>query len=263
MINKTENTPTMKDIARIAGVTQATVSYVINGSEDISETVKKKVLDTAEELGYIPNLVARNLKKRKTNTIGIIVPDVMNSYYSEMIKYNERIIRERNYFTFICNTMHDAEIEDWYTISLIQQKVAGVIICYGLTNRECYKKLYKHNIPFVVIDGDTDMEEETPCIFVNHIKGSFLVVKHFISMGITDIAYCSEPLYNIALRNRYEGFRNALREFGLAENSDRIYIANEKNEYEKIEVAILQQKKYFLKANQAAYMRQMTRWHLA
>lgn len=247
MINKTENTPTMKDIARIAGVTQATVSYVINGSEDISETVKKKVLDTAEELGYIPNLVARNLKKRKTNTIGIIVPDVMNSYYSEMIKYNERIIRERNYFTFICNTMHDAEIEDWYTISLIQQKVAGVIICYGLTNRECYKKLYKHNIPFVVIDGDTDMEEETPCIFVNHIKGSFLVVKHFISMGITDIAYCSEPLYNIALRNRYEGFRNALREFGLAENSDRIYIANEKNEYEKIEVGYIAAKEILSK----------------
>ena len=155
-MKKALKTPTMKDIARITGVTQATVSYAINDSEDISETVKKRVLDTADELGYIPNLVARNLKKRTTNTIGIVVPDVMNSYYNEMIKYNEKITRELDYFTFICNTMHDADIEDWYIISLIQQKVAGVIICYGLTNRECYKKLYKHNIPFVVIDDEVN-----------------------------------------------------------------------------------------------------------
>jgi len=240
MNQKTEKAPTMKDIARIAGVTQATVSYVINGSEDISEAVKKKVLDTAEKLGYIPNLVARNLKKRKTNTIGIIVPDVMNSYYSEMIKYNERIIRESEYFTFICNTMHDAQIEDWYIISLIQQKVAGVIICYGLTNRECYKKLYQHHIPFVVIDDETGIEgAEAPCVLVNHKKGSLLAVKHFVSMGIKNIAYCSEPLYNMALRDRYEGFNMAIKEFGLEENSDRIYIAKEDNEYEKIELGYI------------------------
>ena len=61
----------------------------------------KKVLDTAEELGYIPNLVARNLKKRKTNTIGIIVPDVMNSYYSEMIKYNERISGAKLFYIYL------------------------------------------------------------------------------------------------------------------------------------------------------------------
>ncbi len=107
----------MRDIADIAGVTQATVSYVLNDSEDISEAVRKKVLDAAEKLGYIPNMVARNLKKRKTNTIGIIVPDVMNSYYNEMIKYAEKISRERGYFTFICNTMHDPVIEDWYIVS--------------------------------------------------------------------------------------------------------------------------------------------------
>jgi len=237
MLKKISKTPTMKDIASIAGVTQATVSYVINGSEDISEAVRKKILDTAEELGYIPNLVARNLKKRKTNTIGIIVPDVLNSYYGEMIKYNEQITRENGYFTFISNTMHDSEIEDWYIIALIQQKVAGVIICYGLTNRVCYKKLQKHNIPFVVIDDEINESDlEIPCILVNNIKGSNLVVRHFISSGIKDIAYCSEPLYNTALRERYEGFKRAMEESGLTINNNMVYIAKENNEYEKIEL---------------------------
>src|SRR4030042_33752 len=249
MLKKISKTTTMKDIASIAGVTQATVSYVINGSEDISEAVRKKVLDTAEELGYIPNLVARNLKKRKTNTIGIIVPDVLNSYYSEMIKYNEQITRENGYFTFISNTMHDSEIEDWYIIALIQQKVAGVIICYGLTNRVCYKKLQKHNIPFVVIDDEINESDlEIPCILVNNIKGSNLVVRHFISFGIKDIAYCSEPLYNMALRARYEGFKRAMEESGLTINNNMVYIAKENNEYEKIELGYIATKEILAKA---------------
>lgn len=237
MNKEAHKAPTMKDIAHLAGVTQATVSYVLNNSEFISDKVKKRVLDAADELGYIPNLVARNLKVKKTNTIGILVPDVMNSYYSLMMRYNEKITRELGYFTFICNTMHDVEIEDWYIVALIQQKVAGVIICYGLENRECYKKLRKHNIPFVVIDDQLSEDEgDGPCILVNNIKGSFLVVQHFFSLGIRDIAFCSEPLYCIALRERYEGFIQAMQEFGLQVNKDTVYISNKNYEYEKIEL---------------------------
>ncbi len=249
MTKKISKTPTMRDIAKMAGVTQATVSYVINNSEDVSETVKKRVLDAADELDYIPNAVARNLKKRTTNTIGIIVPDVMNSYYDEMIKYAEKITRERGYFTFICNTMHDADVEDWYIISLIQQKVAGVVICYGLTNRECYKKLHKHNIPFVDIDDVSDSAEwDAPCVLVNNIKGSFLAVQHFISLGIKEIAYLSEPLYNIALRDRYEGYLRAMKEFGLEINDEIIYIAKKDSEYEKIQFGYIATREILSKA---------------
>jgi DNA-binding LacI/PurR family transcriptional regulator len=233
-------TPTMRDIARIAGVSQATVSYVINNSNDISEAVRKNVLDAADRLGYIPNFVARNLKIRKTNILGIIVPDVMNNYYNEMIKYAEEMARGMGYFIFICYTMHNKDIEDWYVISLIQQKVAGVIICYGLTNRDCYKKLQKYNIQFVVIDDElNEVEGTAPSILVDNIKGSFLAVKHFISSRIKDIAYCSEPLYSYALRDRYRGFILAMNESGLNINKDMIYIADKKNEYEKIELGYI------------------------
>jgi LacI family transcriptional regulator len=235
MKRKTHKSPTMNDVAKAAGVTQATVSYVLNNTGEISEPVKKRVLDAADELGYILNVVARNLKLNKTNTIGIIVPDVMNSYYSEMIKFTEKITREHGYFTFICNTVHDAEVEDWYITALIQHKVAGVLIGYGLTNRASMQKLRNYNVPFVVIDDELEEEfTESSCVLMNNIKGSFLAVQHLISLGITDIAFFSEPLYNFALRHRYQGFKLAMDQLGLQLNEDMVYIADQETDHDKI-----------------------------
>jgi DNA-binding LacI/PurR family transcriptional regulator len=223
--------PTMVDVAKAAGVTQATVSYVLNNRGDISEPVKKRVLDAAEELGYIPNIVARNFRMSKSNTVGILVPDVTNSYYNELIKHTETITREQGYFTFVCNALHDPELEDWYITSLIQNKVAGVIIGYGLTNRECTHKLDKYNVPYVVLDDDIDEDSaETPCILMNNIKGSFLAVQHFVSLGIVEIAYISEPMYCLALRHRLEGFKQAMEQFGLS--CPVICITEVKGEYD-------------------------------
>lgn len=236
MKKKTNKPPTMNDVAQAAGVTQATVSYVLNNSNEISEPVKKRVLEAAEQLGYIRNSVARNLKLKRSNTVGIIVPDVTNSYYSQMIKYTEKIIREHGHFTFICITMHNPELEDWYITSLIEQKVAGVVVCYGLANEQMLKKFVSYNVPFVVLDGDLQGEQiEAPCVLVNNIKGSFLAVQQFVSLGITKIAFCSETTYNKALKDRYEGFMLAIKEFGLQKQLQHIYIAPEDVEqYDKI-----------------------------
>jgi LacI family transcriptional regulator len=228
MKKRTNKPPTMNDVAKVAGVTQATVSYVLNNSGDISEPVKKRVMEAAEQLGYIRNNVARNLKLRRSNTVGIIVPDVTNSYYSEIIKYTEKIIREQGQFTFICITMHKPELEDWYITSLIEQKVAGVVVCYGLANEKLLKKFVTYNVPFVVVDDDLQVEQiEAPCVLVNNIKGSFLAVQQFVSLGMSKIAFCSESTYNHALKDRYEGFLLAIKEFGLQKHLQHVYIANE------------------------------------
>jgi DNA-binding LacI/PurR family transcriptional regulator len=223
----------MQDIAKAAGVTQATVSYVLNDRGEVSEPVRKRVLDTANQLGYIPNLVARNFRMSKSNSIGIIVPDVMNSYYSEIIKHTEIISREHGYFFFVCNALHDPELEDWYVTSLVQNKVAGVIIAYGLTNRDALHKLQRHEVPFVVLDDE--LEEayaDMTCILMNNIKGSLLAVQHFVSLGVSNIAYVTEPLYNLALRHRLEGFQQAISQFGL--HCPAVYIAEDAGEYDKI-----------------------------
>ncbi len=231
MKKRTNKPPTMNDVAKLAGVTQATVSYVLNSSGDISEPVKKRVFEAAEQLGYIRNSVARNLKLRRSNTVGIIVPDVTNSYYSEIIKYTEKIIREHGLFTFICITMHKPELEDWYITSLIEQKVAGVMVCYGLANEKLLHKFGTYNVPFVVMDDNLQEEHiEAPSVLLNNIKGSFLAVQQFVSLGLSKIAFCSESTYNRALKDRYEGFLLAIKEFGLQKHLQHVFIANEESE---------------------------------
>ena len=228
MKKKTDRPPTMNDVARASGVTQATVSYVLNNSGDISEPVKQRVKEAAEQLGYIRNSVARNLKLRTANTIGIIVPDVTNSYYSEIIKYTEKIIRESGHFAFICITMHNPQLEDWYTTSLIEQKVAGVVVCYGLSNADVLRKFLTYNIPFVVLDDDAQGNNiDAPCVLVNNIKGSFLAVQQFVSLGISKIAFCSESTYNLALRDRHMGFVLAMKAFSLESQLQHVYIAGD------------------------------------
>lgn len=218
----------MNDVAKAAGVSQATVSYVLNKTGEISETVTKRVLEETERLGYIRNSMARGLKMKRANTIGIIVPDVTSSYYSDIIKHAEKIMREWGYFTFICITMHNPEIEDWYITSLIEQKVAGVLVCYGLANKISLKKFVNYLVPFVVLDDDLQQDQvDAPCVLVNNIKGSFLAVQHFVSLGISRIAFCTEPIYNKALQDRYDGFMIAIRDFGLQRHLQHVYIGSD------------------------------------
>ena len=248
---KTDRPPTMNDVAKASGVTQATVSYVLNNSGDISEPVKQRVKEAAEQLGYIRNSVARNLKLRTANTIGIIVPDVTNSYYSEIIKYTEKIIRESGYFAFICITTHNPQIEDWYTTSLIEQKVAGVVVCYGLSNADVLRKFLTYNVPFVVLDDDAQGNNiDAACVLVNNIKGSFLAVQQFVSLGISKIAFCSETTYNLALRDRYMGFVLAIKAFSLESQLQHVYIAGEEvDQNDKIMLGYHAAEEIFAKSN--------------
>lgn len=241
----------MNDVAKAAGVSQATVSYVLNSTGDISEPVKRRVLESAEKIGYIRNSVARNLKLKKSNTVGIIVPDVTNSYYSEMVKITEKIIRENGHFTFICITMHNQTLEDWYITSLIEQKVAGVVVGYGLSNTDLLNKFVTYNVPFVVLDDDTQIEHiETSCVLVNNIKGSFLAVQQFVSLGITEIAFCSESTFNHALKDRYDGFMQAMKEFGILNQLQHVYIAaRDEDQYDKIALGYKAAEEILAKSN--------------
>jgi len=228
MKKKVNRPPTMNDVAKASGVSQATVSYVLNNTGDISEPVKKRILEEADRLGYIRNSMARSLKMKRGNTIGIIVPDVTNSFYSDIIKHTEKIMREWGYFTFICITMHNPQIENWYITSLIEQKVAGVIVCYGLANESALKKFMNYAVPFVVLDDDLQQElADAPCVLINNIKGSFLAVQQFVSLGISKIAYCTEPIYNKSLQDRYDGFMQAIDQFGLQQSLQHVYIGDE------------------------------------
>ena len=124
--------PTMKDVAKLAGVSQPTVSHVINGTAPISGSVVKRVNEAIEQLGYIPNATAKSLKSRKSQIIGIIVPDVAIRFYAEMVKAIEMRLRKQGFMMFLCNTLYSNQLEHDYVRTLIQHNALGVIVGYSL-----------------------------------------------------------------------------------------------------------------------------------
>jgi len=227
--------PTMKDVAASAGVSQPTVSHVLNGTASISEEVTERVLKAIEDLRYVPNMVAKNLKQKKTDTIAFIIPDIDSGYYAQLAKGVEERAREHGFITFLCNTFYNPELESRYIMNLIQHKAEGIVIGYGMVKEEVYREIYKYNIPFIIVDDSATVERYcVPSVEIDNIKGSYLAVQHLHDAGAKKLCFASEPLYNKTLRNRFEGFKRAMDEFGYEVSQDQLFI--ESVEYNKMEM---------------------------
>lgn len=225
----------MKDVAKLAGVTQPTVSNVVNGSESVSVQVKERVLKAIDQLGYVPNALAKGLKQQKTNTVGLIIPDIDSGFYSEIAKGVEESLRNSGYITFLCNTLYKSELEKLYLNALIQQNVAGIIVAYPLVDQKIYARFKKYNIPLVVLDDKVEEEEFViPSVEMNNLNGSKLAIDHLFRTGAKKICFASEPLFSRALKLRYEGFRQAMKRYDL--NLDENLILIENNQYDKIKM---------------------------
>ncbi|NSJ92685.1 LacI family transcriptional regulator, partial [Coprococcus sp. MSK.21.13] len=123
---------TMMDIAKIANVSKTTVSMVINNRDSgISKETRKKILDIAEELNYIPNSLARSLSTKKSGTIGIILPDITNPYFSEMARAIEDVANSLGHNVIFCNTDNEEIKEEKYTRLLLSKAVDGIIFISG------------------------------------------------------------------------------------------------------------------------------------
>ena len=227
--------PTMKDVAKLAKVSQPTVSHVINGTASISENVVKRVNEAIETLGYIPNAMAKGLKTRKSQIIGIIVPDVGMRFYGEMVKAIEILLRERGFMIFLCNTFYDRQLECDYIQTLIQHNVLGVITGFGLIDEKSYTLLVKHNIPTVMLDStNPDVGYN---VYVDNEKMAHMAVSHLYDVGARTISYCSEPMACILLEARHAYFKKAVEEFGLVFDERLCFIAqNQYDEYNKMKM---------------------------
>lgn len=216
--------PTMKDVAKLAGVSQPTVSHVINGTAPISDSVVKRVNEAIEQLGYVPNAMAKGLKTQKSQIIGIIVPDVGIRYYGEMVKAIEILLRKKGFMIFLCNTFYNGQLERDYIQTLIQHNVLGVITGFGLTDEKSSLLLKKHNIPTVMLDS-SDLEGKGYSVCVNNELVAHMAVSHLYDVGARVISYCSEPMGLHVLEMRYTYFKKAVEEFGLEFDEKRCFIA--------------------------------------
>jgi LacI family transcriptional regulator len=232
---KKEKKVTMSDIANMANVSQSTVSHVINKTAPISEKIKNRINELIIKLNYIPNSKVRSPRIKKIATIGLIIPDVRNSFYTETIMSIEEALVENGYSTIFCNTCYNKDQEETIINTLIQKNVDGIIICYGLLEKKLYKVIFRHSIPLVVIDDIVEIDGVViPSIEVNNISGSKMAVEHLYNIKSKNVCFASEPLFNKSAKLRYEGFQIAMKEFGNKIGKQFIHI--ESSQYNKLEM---------------------------
>jgi LacI family transcriptional regulator len=228
--------PTMKDVARLAGVSQPTVSHVINGTASISDSVVKRVNEAIEQLGYVPNAMAKGLKTHRSSIIGILVPDVGIRYYGEMVKAVEALLRKRGFMVFLCNTFYSGQLEREYIQTLIQHNVLGVVSGSDFIDERSVSLLKKHSIPVVMLDS-REYNDECINVRVDNEMLARMAVSHLYDVGARVISYCSEPLGVAVLEKRYQYFKMAVEEFGLEFDDKRCFIAqNVYDDYNKMKM---------------------------
>lgn len=209
---------TIKDIARMAGVSAVTVSRAINNKPDIGNETKNRILNIAKELGYTPDSLAKSLVTRITNTIGILVPDTLDPFYPEVIQGIADECRQRGFSIILCHTQRSPDRELEYIRLLKGMRVEGMLL-YPVQEDDRYIQVLKNMpIPYVLLNRHTDALE---CDYVmnDNVYGAYLAVSHLIHRGHRQITYiCAKPGVSSG-RERIKGARKAMKENGLPSTS--------------------------------------------
>jgi LacI family transcriptional regulator len=204
---------TINDIAERAGVSLTTVSRVLNDSKHVKQETKEKVLSVIKELKYTPSAIARSLSKSKTNTIGVIVPEINNQYYGEAIQGISQIADKYDLNIILCNTEESIEKEVKALKLLKEQRIRGIIITPTSVeddlNSEYLRVMEEIGIPVVLLDGHVKYSNFSG-VFVDNIKGAYEGVEALIEAGHKKIAIITGRMNSDAAQNRLIGYKRAL-----------------------------------------------------
>ncbi|MCL5986817.1 MAG: LacI family transcriptional regulator [Actinobacteria bacterium] len=226
---------TSKDVAKLAGVSRATVSHVVNKSKYVSKELKLRVEQAMKELAYHPDAIAKSLKARKTHTIGVVIPNIMSPFYPPVVKGIEDVARESGYQIFICSTEEDFEMEEERLKALYEKRVDGLIIVPVRDRRGFFfDTLLGKNVPIVLLDrkiGGIDVDT----VSSDNYDGAYAAVRHFLSLGYKNIAIVAMPLHMVPGKERLEGYKKALQEHGLSVVDNYVKVGNvsEESGYER------------------------------
>ena len=207
---------TMKRIAKDLGVSITTVSKALNNHDDIGHATRTRVLAKVAELGYQPNAVARSLTTRRTHTLGIVIPDLMHSFFVEIVAGIEKTASARGYGLLLCSSNEDAHKERAELEMLRQRQVDGVVLASANAsgNTDVLRRLTGVGVGLVMIDRDDHPEVECDRVVTDDEQVGWLATEHLIAQGRRGIAHISGPSV-VHAKRRAEGYRGSLRAHGL------------------------------------------------
>lgn len=202
----------IKDIAELSGVSVATVSRVINDNGRFSEDTRKKVLKVIKQTGYQTNFSAKNLRMNKSFSVGILIPDISNHFFANVVQKIEKILFKRGYSTFICNTARDEDKELAYLKMLESKGVDGLIIISGAKAFDISKMNSSNKIPFVCIDRKPKDRDNTVFIGSDNYQGALDATNSLFDAGCEYPVIASHDHYSSTAVDRINGFKDSLRE---------------------------------------------------
>ncbi len=214
---------TIKDVARLAGVSISTASRALSEKIFVEPETKKKVLQAVADLNYRPNYLAKGLKEGKTGILALIIPDVGNMYYPQMIKYFEKHVAQNGYTLMLFNTNEDVEQEKKAIESIKKWYADGVIVLASTSEVAHFLSLNNDRIPMVLVNRVTS--EDVSCVSIDHEAGAYDMMKYLISEGHSKISVVFRGFDNAIYRLRYEGTVRALREAGLGD-TEKYFVFN-------------------------------------
>jgi LacI family transcriptional regulator len=214
---------TIKEVAEHAKVSVATVSRVVNNSGYVSADLRSRVEDAMHLLSYKPSALARSLRRQETHTIGVLVTQLNQPFFSILTFAMEKTLFSRDYRTLICSSEEDALKEAAYIDILLRQRVDGVILVPTGHNIDSVSRLQQANIPVVLIDRDL------PSLAINRVLcdnfgGGYAAAQHLLGLGHRRIAMIGGPAYSRVMQTRIEGARQAIRDFGAPYDPNLIVI---------------------------------------
>ena len=207
----------IRDVARIAKVSPATVSRVMNGTANVDEDKRKRVLEAIDETGFVPNEVARSLFKKSAKLIGLILPSIENPFFAQLAGSIERKADKHGYRLVLCNTGSSVEKEKAAMQMLISMNADGIILT--TSNEEIREYTSKCNIPVIVTDRSFNGSDSLKYVHCNHYQGGRMAAEHLISCGCKSIVCIKGPQEISSAKDRYLGYRDVCQEKGIREQT--------------------------------------------
>ena len=235
----------LKDVAKRANVSITTVSRYLNKTAIVSPEKIKRIQEAIDELNYKPNLIARSLKLKSSNTVGLVFPDIKDPFFSVLVDVAEGIAHENDYNVILCNTDYDSDKERIYIEVLKKRLVDGYIILPAVTNNKYNYEILKDE-KVVFVDQSPGIKNEI-CVKGNNIKGVLSGMEYLISLGHTRIGVINLPLNMTTGYERYEGYKKALRDHNIKLDKSIVKFADNeqwvKNSFEKTKEILMSEKK--------------------
>ena len=205
---------TIKDIAKRAGVSHSTVSRALRVNHLVSSETSKRIHEIAQEMGYRPSAVARSLKTKRTEVLGVIVSNISDPFFSEILNGIEASAQAGGYSLFIAASQHDPIKERQIVQTMMEQRTDGVIICSSSFSPEHGRQLLSYGFPVVVVNHQGS-ESFNYSIYHDDVDGSSQITRHLISLGHKRIAYLGNSQSGRTTQDRLHGFLDVMSEADL------------------------------------------------